>query len=641
MIIKIRKMLLCLLAIQILFITLSTISYAATCSNNWRRVSSQTMETEIMSASMTEYANGERYFSIKQGWKTTYVYYLHGALLVKGLDDNEINYNNIFWFPMVFTQGGVLSKAFPQGHCSITQKTQIALTEAEGEVVPASQGIIAYNYTLTGKQNVKHFKGVMSFTPQDAAPSEDTVVKDFKIVGQSKPYTVIGSNDMPVTTLGELRRALIEKKNSSKKWTGPIPEIVMAPAKKEETETLKELYPVSFEQTYVFVDRKGQVIVEAPCRIIEEFDDDIAICTNFLKSGYINREGKIIVEPKYSTQECVGFSEGLTTLKENGTVGYVDKTGHFVIKPQFESSLLFHEGFAAAQSDKKWGFIDKTGKFVIKPQFESSRSFYEGLAATQKDGKWGFIDKIGKFVIEPKFDHVRVFHEDMASVANTINRKKWFGFINKKGGFIIEPQFEDAGDFKNGIAAVKKKGEWGFIDKTGKIVIEPQFEQVVSFIEESAIVKKNGMYFLIDKSGNRISKEYEWMTYAGDNMIMISNNRQYGFMNISGQIIVNPQFDDVRYHGRFSEGLAAVKKDGKKGYINKTGQFIIEPQFEVAGPFKNGVARATKYGQFYWIDKTGNIFVIKDTVCGHDVVKNSKGEITWPRNIKDLCGKSN
>ena len=26
-----------------------------------------------------------------------------------------------------------------------------------------------------------------------------------------------------------------------------------------------------------------------------------------------------------------------------------------------------------------------------------------------------------------------------------------------------------------------------------------------------------------------------------------------------------------------------------------------------------------------------------DTVCGNIVVKNGKGQITWPRNIKSLC----
>lgn len=609
MIIKMRKMLLCFLVVQILVITLAAISYAATCSNRWSASSSQTMETEIMSATETLYANGERYLSIKRGWKTTHIYFLLGVLLVKGLDDDEINFDTIFWLPMVFLQGGIPDKAFPQGPCSITKKTPISLTEAEGEVVPESQGVIAYDYTLKGKQNVKHFKGVMKFTPPEAAPSDDIIVKDFKIVNRTKPYTVVGSKDMPVTTLGELRRALIEKKKRSEKWTGPIPEIIMAPEEKEDAGARIEIYPFSFEPTHVFVDKKGRVVVETPCILISDFYDDIAMCTNKLfKEGYINREGKVIVEPKYSTQDHDRFSEGLASVKENG----------------------------------KWGYIDKTGALVIKPQFEISYSFHEGLAATRMDKKWGFIDKTGKFVIEPKFNNVGHFHDDLSS-AYIQGKNGWtYGFINRKGDWVIEPQFyPEPRGFSSGLSAINKNGKWGFIDKAGKIVIEPQFERVESFIEESAVVQKNGKFFLIDKLGNCISGEYQRMTSTKDNMIMIGDNDKFGFIDRTGHVIIKPQFDDLRYHGQFSEGLAAVKKDGKVGYINKTGQFIIEPQFDGAGEFKNGVATGRKNEKTFLIDKSGQIFVYRDKVCDRNVIKNGKGEMTWPRNIKELCGQKN
>jgi hypothetical protein len=49
--------------------------------------------------------------------------------------------------------------------------------------------------------------------------------------------------------------------------------------------------------------------------------------------------------------------------------------------------------------DGKWGFIDKTGQWAIKPQFESAMNFSEGLALVQKDGKSGYIDIKGNPVI--------------------------------------------------------------------------------------------------------------------------------------------------------------------------------------------------------------------------------------------------
>ena len=49
-----------------------------------------------------------------------------------------------------------------------------------------------------------------------------------------------------------------------------------------------------------------------------------------------------------------------------------------------------------------------------------------------------------------------------------------------------------------------------------------------------------------------------------------------GYIDKMGSMVIKPQFDAV---GRFSEGLAEVKKGGKWGYIDKTGSFVIKPQF--------------------------------------------------------------
>src|SRR4051812_24158111 len=66
------------------------------------------------------------------------------------------------------------------------------------------------------------------------------------------------------------------------------------------------------------------------------------------------------------------------------------------------------EQYFPIRQDGKLGFIDKTGKVVITPQFDSTVRedgicFSEGLAAVLVGDKWGYIDKTGKFVIPPKF----------------------------------------------------------------------------------------------------------------------------------------------------------------------------------------------------------------------------------------------
>jgi hypothetical protein len=68
-------------------------------------------------------------------------------------------------------------------------------------------------------------------------------------------------------------------------------------------------------------------------------------------------------------------------------VGFIDKTGNIVIKPQFNSAWKFSQGLAAVFIGDKVGYIDKMGNIVIKPQFNSAWKFSEGLAAVQTGDK--------------------------------------------------------------------------------------------------------------------------------------------------------------------------------------------------------------------------------------------------------------
>jgi hypothetical protein len=63
---------------------------------------------------------------------------------------------------------------------------------------------------------------------------------------------------------------------------------------------------------------------------------------------------------------------------------------------------FFKQGLAAVKINEKWGYIDKTGNFVISPEFDDARSFSvsktipkeAGLALVNAGGKWGYIRKI-------------------------------------------------------------------------------------------------------------------------------------------------------------------------------------------------------------------------------------------------------
>jgi type II secretory pathway pseudopilin PulG len=331
---------------------------------------------------------------------------------------------------------------------------------------------------------------------------------------------------------------------------------------------------------------------------------------NSNKIGFIDREGKVVIQPQFDGLGSSGeFTEGLTPVLIGKKYGFIDETGKVVINPQFDSAAMFTDGLAAVQVNGKYGYIDKTGKIVIDPQFSSpfQLPFMDGLASVQINEKWGVIDKTGKIVINPQFDSSNpiIFSEDLAGV----KVGKQHGFIDKAGKIVINPQFDEVGGFSEGLSNVKIGEKWGYIDKTGKIVVNPQFDEAKGFVDDLAIVKVGKQYGFIDKAGKIVINPQFDLTVTSDNgtvifdgnvkkMIAASNpfkeglasvkvGEKYEFIDKTGKIVINPQFDEAQ---GFHEGLAAVRIGKQWGFIDKTGKIVINPQFDTVTAFRDGLS---------------------------------------------------
>ena len=79
----------------------------------------------------------------------------------------------------------------------------------------------------------------------------------------------------------------------------------------------------------------------------------------------------------------------------------------------------YSNGIRFVEASGQWGFIDKTGKFVIEPQFDDVRDFQRGLASVciaaakfrnennpfgclDRSSRWGYVNQEGKIVWMPK-----------------------------------------------------------------------------------------------------------------------------------------------------------------------------------------------------------------------------------------------
>lgn len=236
-----------------------------------------------------------------------------------------------------------------------------------------------------------------------------------------------------------------------------------------------------------YIDTSGQWVIEA--RFVEVPRDYPGVPVGDFSDGLawfqeVEMSNRNVLD---ENDDLVRDSEG-ELIKEayaRRSFGYIDRQGKVVIKPRYEMAADFGEGLAAVRfkSHGEWGFIDKDDKRVIPPTYDMVGRFSEGLCAVGmllKEGgvvveHWGYIDPKGEYMVERHFDEARDFSEGLAAVRQG---DKW-GYIDKQGEWVIPPAYDNFEDynhpgeprpFENGLARVTLNGEVIYIDNQGEQV---------------------------------------------------------------------------------------------------------------------------------------------------------------------------
>lgn len=152
------------------------------------------------------------------------------------------------------------------------------------------------------------------------------------------------------------------------------------------------------------------------------------------------------------------------------------------------------------------------------------------------------------------------------------------GIIDKEGKLLTPVKYTGIRPFSEGLARVSiiKNDEnfYGFINKRGTEVIPPKYNNANNFKNGYAIVSIR-------------DKEYKY---------------KFGYIDSIGFAITAIKYDSDR---DFSEGLAAVKLNGKWGFINKAGSEVIQLKYDSVSDFSNGSALVEYQGVKFRINIDG------------------------------------
>lgn len=391
---------------------------------------------------------------------------------------------------------------------------------------------------------------------------------------------------------------------------------------------------IELDRKYGLTDFNGDVIVKPMYDNIEDFDKvnqkNVAKVRFEEKYGLIDDKGNIIFEPVYDEIEINENNENAIVIKDRkyGVVN-LDKEeiipcvyNHINSFSPDETNYKFYE----VENDGKYGLISDENQIIIPFNYNKYLKFLSPVlfGAEKENGRLDIYSSDGKKLFDREFKDIKFIGENLILCDDILINKEGkilykevripdhlpfinltgnylinislnnvYGYINNEGKIKIEPQFSFATPFHNGFALVKtKEDKMGVIDQTGKFIIDPIYDSIWEIDENlwgkwiveragdsSAVISKEAKIIFEEKN---VDLRYP---YSKSGVIEVTENGKIGFINLEGEFIVKPVYDEVEY---FKEGVCPVSINGYWGLINDQGKEIVPPSFKRVLPHKWG-----------------------------------------------------
>jgi hypothetical protein len=348
------------------------------------------------------------------------------------------------------------------------------------------------------------------------------------------------------------------------------------------------------------MDNNGSLLLPIKYEMIEDFKNGFARIKYYGKTGLIDIDGHIIIEPLYQnlswtkttkfpsifwTKEndssIILNSKGIQTAllpyavvnsneegtrlivqdKKSGT-GVCDAMGNILIPLVYNSiSIEGSDFFLCKNKDVSTRFVfDSTGKFL----FENS-----GLTITPLSHKtffvklkqgYSYIDSLGNKITADTFQTYLLSKNSIwLTKKNKTNKTEFLGYSFSTNIF-SEKTYDDVMLIGNN-SIVKKNNEWGVLDQDLKVIIPFEYDNVYSGNADTLkILRSTEKTVLLWGSNNIVvlpndkKNEIQYIDISvnntsGDTVLgaLAVNSTGYGALTIHGKTIVPLSYEKIRF----------------------------------------------------------------------------------------------
>ena len=332
--------------------------------------------------------------------------------------------------------------------------------------------------------------------------------------------------------------------------------------------------------------------------------------------GYVNLEGKEIIETKYNDLYRVmevDSDDVYIICAENGKYGLL-KNDKQIIDNEYQS-LVYNESnnTITALKGKKYGLLSITGGIIIPFEYKQIDIAGDYIYAKTTDENVKVFDSNGKETnMSENTAILNVDNIDYKIHIDTVEGKTIYSIYIKDKKITKNEYTFIQYLYDNYFIACNPNGKLGVIDDTENTKIEFNYNSIqqiedTSMVQavnnstkmteiyskemkkicelESATIGNNKEYLRIynDNETKYVSKEEKEIT----NFEVFTNNKifakkqgdKWGFVDASGKKIVDYKYEKITEVNKY--GFAGIKQNGKWGVINSEGKIIVEPTYDL------------------------------------------------------------
>ena len=289
---------------------------------------------------------------------------------------------------------------------------------------------------------------------------------------------------------------------------------------------------------------------------------------------------------------------------QNNKWGVIDSNGDNVIDPSYAEMIIVPNSkndvflctydvdydnntykTKALNSENKEIFTGYDQVEAISNKDEDNNLWYENdVVRVEKNGLYGLIDLSGKELLQCEYNKI----EALEGVQNTLEITKdgKVGIADNKGNVLITPTYAEITsldkDRSQGFIVKNSDGKYGIVDTANKQVLETKYDKVEKIYKNDYyVVTENGKQEVVKKDGNIVlSGNYdkiEAILQNPENGIIYKQKEKYGIMNLSGDVVIKPEYEKLK---EGASGSIIAKKDSKYGIIDLQGNQKVEFKYQ-------------------------------------------------------------